>query len=244
MSNWQIRGGAIVERPRAVQEFPLLAAVYDRHDSLIERHAGGGRMLEVAFGTHPHPNADVAVEAYPDNAREVEETTAAAADARDLPFGDDTFDVVVGRRFLHHVPPGDRGRIVGEAGRVLVPDGRLVILEGTPGVYRRLTKGLAFRLGLLGEDNDAYGHLSRHELGRLLAENGFDVVESRPLGSPLLPLALLRSSRTARLAGLYERTQWIRWWTLVVGEPLADGRSTSRRARSPDATGITVGTAT
>lgn len=244
MSDWQIRSGAIVERPRTVREYPLLAEVYDRHDSLIDRHAGGGRMLEVAFGTHPHPNADVAVEAYPGNTREVEGAAVAAADARDLPFEDGTFDAVVGRRFLHHVPSADRGRIVEEARRVLDPEGRLVILEGTPGAYRRLTKGLAFRLGLLGEDNDAYGHLSRLELGRLLAEHGFDVVETRPLGSPLLPLALLRSPRTARLAGLYERTQWITWWTLAVGEPRADERTPARRTRAPNASEVTGGIAT
>lgn len=220
MGEWQIRSGAIVERPRTIGEYPLLASVYERHDALIDRHAvDGGRMLEVAFGTHPHPNADVGIEAYPGNASEVADAHVAAADARDLPFGDDAFDVVVGRRFLHHVPAADRGRIVEEAARVLAPDGRLVILEGTPGLYRRLTKGVGFRLGLLGEDNDAYGHLEPLELGRLLDDNGFEVVETRPLGSPLLPLGLLRSSWTARLVGLYERTQWVRWWTLAVGRP-------------------------
>ncbi|HKJ59267.1 MAG TPA: class I SAM-dependent methyltransferase, partial [Halobacteriales archaeon] len=91
MGEWQIRSGAIVERPRTVDEYPLLSAVYDRHDSLIERHVDGGRMLEVAFGTHPHPDADVAVEAYPENAREVGGTHVAAADARELPFEDDAF---------------------------------------------------------------------------------------------------------------------------------------------------------
>ena len=218
MGEWQIRSGAIVERPRTVDEYPLLSAVYDRHDSLIDRHAvDDGLMLEVAFGTHPHPNADVAVEAYPENAREVGGAHVATADARELPFEDDAFDVVVGRRFLHHVPAEDRGHVVEEAARVLAPDGRLVVLEGTPGLYRRLTKWIGFRLGLLGEDNDAYGHLTRLELLRLLAEHGFDVVETRPLGSPLLPLAILRSPRTAGLVGLYERTQWVRWWTLAVG---------------------------
>ena len=219
MGEWQVRSGAIVERPRTVDEYPLLSAVYDRHDSLIDRYADGGRMLEVAFGTYPHPDADVAIEAYPENAREARGARVATADARELPFEDDAFDVVVGRRFLHHVPAADRVRIVEEAARVLAPDGRLVVLEGTPGAYRRLTKWIGFRLGLLGEDNDAYGHLSRSELRSLLAESGFDVVETRPLGSPLLPLAILRSRRTAALVRLYERTQWVQWWTLAVGRP-------------------------
>lgn len=219
MSEWAINEGAIVERPRAVGEHPLLAEVYRRQDALIRGRAAGrdDRMLEVAFGTHPHPDADVGVEAYPENARDVEDAHVATADARDLPFEDGSFDVVVGRRFLHHVPDGDRSDIVEEAGRVLAPDGRLILIEGTPGVYRRLTKGLAFRLGLLGEGNDEYGHLSRRELEALLAGHGFDVVETRSLGSPLLPLGLLRSHWVGRLSGLYDRTQWVRWWTLAVG---------------------------
>lgn len=221
MSEWAINEGAIVERPREVGGHPLLAEVYRRQDALIGRLAAGpdDRMLEVAFGTHPHPDADVGVEAYPENARDAGDAHVATADARNLPFEGGSFDVVVGRRFLHHVPEEDRGSIVEEAGRVLVPDGRLVLIEGTPGVYRRLTKGLAFRLGLLGEDNDEYGHLTRRELEALLSDHGFDVVETSPLGSPLLPLGLLRSRWVGRLSGLYERTQWVRWWTLAVGRP-------------------------
>ena len=223
MSNWAINEGAIVERPREVAEHPLLAEIYRRHDALIrERATGrGGRTLEVAFGTHPHPDADVGVEAFPENAREVDGagTEAATADARDLPFRDGTFDAVVGRRFLHPVPERDRGKIVAEAARVLGPDGRLALIEGTPGTYRRVTKGLAFRLGVLGDDNDAYGHLDAEELRLLLEEHGFDVVESRPLGSPIMPLSVLTEPWTAKLSDAYERTQWIRWWTLVVGEP-------------------------
>lgn len=223
MSDWQISAGAIVERPREVSRHPLLAAIYDRHDELIRRHAigRGDRTLEVAFGTHPHPDADVGIEAYHENARDVVRTgpEVGAADARNMPFDDGSFDAVIGRRFLHHVPADDRGAIVEEAARVLAPDGRIVLLEGTPGVYRRVTKGLAFRLGLLGEDNDEYGHLTARELQALLDEHGFDVIETRPLGSPLMPLSVLRARWTARLADLYERTQWIRWWTLTVGEP-------------------------
>lgn len=221
MSDWTVNQGAIVERPREVDLHPLLAAIYRRHDALIREWITdvGDRTLEIAFGTHPHPDADVGIDAYPENAVEVDDTQTTAADARDLPFGDGSFDAVVGRRFLHHVSEGDRGRIVEEAARVLAPDGRFVVMEGTPGTYRRVAKGLAFRLGVLGEDNDAYGHLEPGDLRGLLEAHGFEVVETRPLGSPVLPLAALTASWTTKLTTAYERTQWIRWWTLAVGEP-------------------------
>lgn len=219
MGDSEVRGGAIIERPRDVGEHPLLDAIYRRHDALISRYAAEeGRTLAVAFGTHPHPDMDVGIEAFHDNTRTID-ADAATADARSLPFRDGAFDTVIGRRFLHHVPAADRGRIVAEAARVLAPGGRLILLEGTPGAYRRATKEIGFRLGVLGEDTDEYGHLSARELETLVDGHGFDIVEARPLGSPLMPLSIVTSPWVERLTGVYARTQWVRWWTLVVAEP-------------------------
>lgn len=220
MGDSEVRDGAIIERPRDVSEYPLLDAIYRRHDAIISRHvADTGRSLEVAFGTHHHPDADVGVEAFHDNTRTIDGLDAATADARTLPFRGDSFDTVIGRRFLHHVPAADRELIVAEAGRVLAPNGRLILLEGTPGVYRRATKEIGFHLGVLGEDSDEYGHLSAHELETLVNGHGFDIVETRSLGSPLMPLSIVTSSWVARLASIYGRTQWVTWWTLIVAEP-------------------------
>jgi SAM-dependent methyltransferase len=220
--------GAIAERPREVADHPLLAAVYDRHDALIGRHVRpDGRTLELAFGRRAHPEADVGVEAYHENAADAVGLEATTGDARALPFADGSFDTVVGRRFLHHVPPTDRVRILAEVRRVLAPDGRLVVLEGTPGAYRRLAKGVAFRLGALGEDTDEYGHLSVEELRSLLADTGFETVERRRLGSPLMPLSIATGAWSARVAPLYERTNWVRWWTLAVARPAERPAGTS-----------------
>lgn len=215
--------GAIAERPREVDEHPLLAAIYDRHDALIRRYAvPDGRTLELAFGRHPHPDADVGVEAFHENSLDVRGITATTADARELPFDDDSFETVVGRRFLHHVPAADRAEMLAEARRVLAPGGRVVLLEGTPGLYRRLTKALAFRLGALGQDTDEYGHLSVDDIRGLLDETGFETLELRRLGSPLMPLSLSKGAWSARVAPLYARTQFVRWWTLAVATPGVD----------------------
>jgi SAM-dependent methyltransferase len=51
-------------------------------------------------------------------------------DARELPFDDDTFDVVVADHMLYHVP--DPGRAAAEFARVLRPDGALLAATNGP----------------------------------------------------------------------------------------------------------------
>lgn len=163
-----------------------------------------------------HPRADIGLEGWPSNAETVSKP-ALAGDARALPFDDDSFDAVIGRRFLHHVPPADRPEILQEAARVLRPEGRIALLEGTPGLYRKLTKGAAFRLGLLEQDTDIYGHLSETAVTDLVSDS-FEIIEKQTLGSPLMLASISESNVSARLLDLYERTQLIKWWTFVVGE--------------------------
>ncbi|GCF14017.1 hypothetical protein Harman_19520 [Haloarcula mannanilytica] len=215
-ATWDVQDGAIVERPRNVRKHPLLDRIYERHDELIAEQLPAGRTLEIAFGQHMHPQADIGLEGWPSNAETVHKP-AIAGDARTLPFADDAFDAVVGRRFLHHVPPADRPEILRETARVLRPGGRVALLEGTPGLYRKLTKGVAFRLGLLAEDTDIYGHLSEDAVTDLVSES-FEIAEKRTLGSPLMLASISESDASARLLDLYERTQFVKWWTFVVGE--------------------------
>ncbi|WP_336000277.1 class I SAM-dependent methyltransferase [Halorientalis halophila] len=215
-ADWSVSSDAIVERPRRIRNHPLLSAVYDHHDALIGEHLPDGEFLEVAFGQYMHPEADVGLEAWPSNVRETDEP-AIVGDARSLPVPDDSFDGIIGRRFLHHVPERDRHEIVRECERVLRPGGRLILLEGTPGLYRRVTKGMAFRLGVMDEDNDLYGHLSREELRDLLGQE-FEIVADEPLGSPLMMACISESELSKYLFPVYERTQVVTWWTLIVGE--------------------------
>jgi len=214
-TDWAVQDGAIVEQPRDVRKHPLLAEIYHSHDERIAAHLPPGETLELAFGQHMHPDADVGVEAWASNADAVSGPTV-TGDARSLPFEDESFDAVVGRRFLHHVPPADRTAIMREARRVLAPGGRVILLEGTPGLYRRLTKNAAFKLGLLEEDTDIYGHLSEQAVERLVAGT-FDVVEVETLGSPLMLASIATSDIASSLFPLYERTQYVKWWTFAVG---------------------------
>jgi len=214
-TEWEVQDGAIVERPRDVRKHPLLAEIYDKHDALIAAQLPSGPALELAFVQYMHPQAAVGIEAWRSNVCDVGKP-AVVGDARSLPFDDAAFDAVIGRRFLHHVPEADRPTILAECRRVLKPGGRLVILEGTPGLYRSVTKRLAFRLGLLDDDTDLYGHLSAAAVTDLVG-SAFDVVDTRTLGSPVMLASIAETQLAASLFPLYQRTQWVTWWTLVVG---------------------------
>lgn len=214
-ADWAVQDGAVVEQPRDVQQHPLLAEIYDSHDELIADYLHGGETLELAFGQHLHPQADVGTEAWRSNTVGVGRP-AVLGDARSLPFDDGVFEAVIGRRLLHHVPEPDRADILWEAQRVLEPGGRVILVEGTPGLYRRLTKGTAFRLGLLEEDNDRYGHLSEATVTDLVCD-AFDIVAKRTLGSPLILASIAETPLAASLFPLYQRTQCVKWWTFVVG---------------------------
>jgi SAM-dependent methyltransferase len=60
----------------------------------------------------------------------VELADARVADAQELPFGDDAFDVVIANHMLYHLP--DPGRAVTELARVLRPGGTLVAATNGP----------------------------------------------------------------------------------------------------------------
>lgn len=210
--------GAIAERPRRVSQYPLLDAIYERHDQVIAEHVTG-RTLEVACGQHVHAAADEAVDIDPRNAP----PASAIADARRLPYRDGAFSTVIGRRFIHHVPSEQRRSLLEECRRVLGPDGLLCVIEGTPGRYRRLTKAVGFGIGVLGDDTDEYGHLWVDELRSLLTDAGFAPQIERSLGSILMPFAILQHESVRGLERWLSATQCVRWWTFAVARPVGGG---------------------
>ena len=97
--------------------------------------AGGAAVLEVGCGTGAFAerlaaeNPDATIVATDQSERFVQLTAARGVEARvadvqDLPFPDDSFDVVAAMWMLYHVPDLDRG--LAELRRVLRPGGLLV----------------------------------------------------------------------------------------------------------------------
>jgi SAM-dependent methyltransferase len=102
----------------------FLAVAEVEPDSVLEVGCGEGELAERMTAA-----LSAEVIAIDQSERMVELARARGVDARlgdvqQLPFADDSFDVVVAAWMLYHVPDLDRG--IGELARVLRPGGRLV----------------------------------------------------------------------------------------------------------------------
>jgi ubiquinone/menaquinone biosynthesis C-methylase UbiE len=149
-----------------------------------------GRVLEVAIGTGrslPHYQADATVtgielspamlgiarERAADLGRDVD---FREGDAEHLPFDDSSFDTVICALALCSIP--DPTAAIGEMKRVLVPGGRLLLLDHIgstwPPIYaaQRLLERITIRTA--GE------HFTRRQLPLVLAA-GFQIVEAERL---------------------------------------------------------------
>jgi len=90
--------------------------------------------------------------------------TVAQGSATDLPFADDSFDVVYSFKVLPHVP--DLGAAIAEIRRVLRPGGRAFVEVYNPWSLKRLANGVA---GALGRGKPVYvRHDSVRQVRRLL----------------------------------------------------------------------------
>jgi SAM-dependent methyltransferase len=114
----------------------------------------GGQVLEVGCGTGllwtigwtseesnfslvlTDLSPGMVAEATPVVRRRVHHVKGLAADAQDLPFADDSFDIVIANQMLYHVP--DPSRAVRELARVLRPDGVLMASTVGSGHLREL----------------------------------------------------------------------------------------------------------
>jgi ubiquinone/menaquinone biosynthesis C-methylase UbiE len=101
------------------------------------------------------------------------------ADARALPFGDCTFDVITLSYVLHVVAEADRPAILGELLRVLRPGGRLAVV--TPAIP---SKGPARWIAqvldrLAARRPSRYGGLRTLDPRAELKQSGFELLETR-----------------------------------------------------------------
>ncbi|HEX6552945.1 MAG TPA: methyltransferase domain-containing protein [Ktedonobacteraceae bacterium] len=90
-----------------------------------------------------------------------------------LPFPDQTFDVVLSTLMMHHLPPTLKRQGLAEIARVLKPGGRLVIADFTP---KKERKGQAARFHAGGS--------SMQDLAALVKDAGFEDVETEEMRPP------------------------------------------------------------
>jgi ubiquinone/menaquinone biosynthesis C-methylase UbiE len=202
------------ETPAARQKrvWDKSAPSYDKQIALFERiwFGGGrewlgerarGRVLEVAIGTgrslahYPADAPVTGVELSPamlaiarqraaDLGREVD---IQEGDAEHLPFGDGSFDTVVCALALCTIP--DPAAAIGEMNRVLVPGGRLLLLDhiGSTWPPIRAAQWLLERLTIRA----AGEHFTRRQLP-LVTAAGFDIVETERLKAGTVERILAR----------------------------------------------------
>lgn len=174
--------------------------------------------LDVGFGTKPFKEATHGIEPEEKNVKNTrEDFVAVKGSGHDMPFKDNKFNSVVAKRVMHHFSPELREKFINEVKRVLKPEGKFVVLEGTPGTFRKLTKHIGFSLGLLGEDNDRFGHLSVKKIEELIGPR-FKIIKNEKLGSPIMPFSVIKSSVSEKLFPIYKKTNLIRWWTFIAAK--------------------------
>jgi ubiquinone/menaquinone biosynthesis C-methylase UbiE len=164
-----------------------------------------GRVLEVAIGTGlnlPHYPADVTItgiELSPamlaiakqraaDLGRDVDLHTG---DAQALPFSDEAFDTVVCALSLCTIP--DPATAIGEMRRVLVPGGRLLLLDHIASTWPpvRAVQWLLERVTIRA----AGEHFTRRQLP-LVEASGFDTVEVERLKAGSIERIVARKRAT------------------------------------------------
>lgn len=137
---------------------------------LDDLHVEGRRVLEIGlgFGTvgqalaergARYTGADIAagpVAMMQDRLRWLgrgDEATAVQVSALELPWEDESFDVVVSIGCLHHT--GDLPRAIGEVHRVLVPGGRALVMLYNAHSFRQLAQAPKQRWRALREGRDS-----------------------------------------------------------------------------------------
>lgn len=92
--------------------------------------------------------------------------------AQELPFDNAQFDIVMGTLMLHHLSKPARTAFTREAQRVLKAEGRLLLIDfGKPPRKTRLPR------------LHRHGHADMEAVGSMLAQNGFEVIDTGDVGT-------------------------------------------------------------
>lgn len=152
-------------------------------DRVLDIGTGPGYLARAAAQRVGSSGRAVGLDASPEmieqaTARAAQEDSTAEfvlAGAQAMPFEDRSFDVVVSRLALHHIPGGLKLRAVDEIARVLVPGGRVVLVDLEAQTLGALLHAAVRRLHGAEPLTDDGGltqlpgteHFANHETGRV-----------------------------------------------------------------------------
>lgn len=121
------------------------------------------------------------------------------ADARNIPFEDGTFDLVISMLMLHEMDEPIRPRALEEMKRVVKSDGRILLIDFHIGPYRFfngwLTKSIIFVSEIVAGRNHFRNYrnfMSIRGLSPLLAAAGLSIEQEKIVGGGGLVLYLLK----------------------------------------------------
>jgi ubiquinone/menaquinone biosynthesis C-methylase UbiE len=239
-AKWGIDFGAIGQRQVRLKLVKALGGLGGRHfGDALEIGSGTGYfslnlvqlgIVERLTATDISPGMLRRLAATAD-ALGVEDVTTVATEAEELPFADQSFDLVFGHAVLHHIP--DLAGAFSEFQRVLRPGG-MIAFAGEPSRYGDRLAALPKRAGILAapawrrltgareravaESEQSEGHSLEGEvdvhafapadLRRLLREGGFE--DRRVGGEELLANAWGWGLRTVEASAEPDSVSW-RW---------------------------------
>ena len=162
--------------------------------SLLDVGDGTGEMLRMLAAARPEARYS-GIDISPKMVETAGKKLGGAADlqqgdAENLPFGDNSFDIVICNDSFHHYP--DPGKALSEFMRVLRPGGTLLVSDYCIAFPLRLLMNLFIRHG---HDGDVHIY-SKGELSALTAGAGFSGIQYEKAGSR----AFIRDSQR-RIAG-------------------------------------------
>ena len=121
------------------------------------------------------------------------------ADAREMPFEDGAFDVVLASLFLHELSPDARMKVVEEMLRVMKPEGRMLITDFHPGPFtgftgHRMNAAITIAERFAGREHfrNSRIFLTGQGMVTIVEELGMETVEMKVIAGGTMGLYLLR----------------------------------------------------
>jgi SAM-dependent methyltransferase len=209
-------GGA--DYSRAV-EYPLAARLLQARAGERLLDVGAGRRGEFAALARKAGLDVTAIDERDDVGAEAADRSLRfqRADARRLPFEDESFERITAISTIEHIPDGD-DRAMAELGRVLRPGGRLVVTVPFNPLKRA---DLYIRGGVYGREGERVFFervYDEEELERrLIAPSGLRLAERIYLGEPGVRLSRLYYSPRGLARRLRHRIPWGPLFPLLAG---------------------------